>query len=129
MSEPKKKGRPRKGEVRVKPERIPKPKGRKGPRPHVWIVGPDEYKHQMYTPWQKMKAQANFRGEEFDLDFEPFYNMWNGYWHQRGRKGDDLVMTRIDWEKAWHKDNIVLITRTEQCQRQGMYKRMKKGIF
>ena len=24
-----------------------KGKGKKGPRPHVWICGPDEYKHQI----------------------------------------------------------------------------------
>ena len=93
-------------------------------RPHVWKCGPDPYKHSMYIPFQRVKAQAKYRQEEFELDFEDFYQLWNGYWEQRGRGGDDLVMTRIDWEKAWTKDNITLITRTEQCQKQGVYKQL-----
>jgi len=96
-------------------------------RPHVWKCGPDPYKHSMYNPFLKVRAQARYRGEEFELEFEDFFTLWDGYWDQRGRSGDNLVMTRIDWEKAWTKKNITLITRTEQCQKQGMYKRALGG--
>ena len=92
--------------------------GGKGPRPHTWLVGPDEYKHQMYTPWMKAKAQANFRGEPWDLEFEDYYTMWNGLWDQRGRLRDNLCMTRIDWDGAWTRDNVELVTRKQHCQRQ-----------
>lgn len=82
-------------------------------RPHIWIVGTDTYKHDMYHPWQAHKAQAKFRGEEYDLQFEDFYEFWNGYWHDRGRAGDDLILTRQDPEKAWSRDNCELRVRKE----------------
>lgn len=96
-------------------------------RPHVWKCGPDPYKHSMYIPFLKIRAQAKYRGEEFDLEFEDFFQLWNGFWEQRGRDRDALVMTRIEWQDPWHKDNITLITRTEQCQKQALYKRALGG--
>ena len=92
--------------------------GGKGPRPHTWLVGPDEYRHQMYVPWMKAKAQADFRGEPWAFSFEDYYNMWNGSWHLRGRHSDDLCMTRRDWDGAWCGDNVELVTRKQHCQRQ-----------
>lgn len=97
-------------------------------RPHTWLVGPDEYKHSMYIPFLKMRAQAKFRNEPFELEFEEFYNLWNGSWHKRGRGAEDLVCARIDWQIGWSLDNIYLITRAEQCKRQGEYKQGRKAL-
>jgi hypothetical protein len=92
--------------------------GGKGLRPHVWLCGPDEYKHQMYVPWMMARAQANFRNESWDLEFEDYYNMWNGLWDQRGRLSNNLCMTRRDWDGAWSRDNVEIVTRKQHCQRQ-----------
>jgi hypothetical protein len=69
------------------------------------------------------KAQANFRGEAWTLSFDEYFNMWNGYWHERGRGADDLCMTRADWDKGWTKDNCSLAVRKEHLQRQGAFRR------
>jgi hypothetical protein len=82
-------------------------------RPHIWIVGTDTYKHDMYHPWQAHRAQAKFRGEEYTLEFEDFYEFWTGSWHERGRGGDDMILTRIDPEKPWQADNCKLRVRKE----------------
>jgi hypothetical protein len=108
------------------PNRVPRPKTAKGfgkgvERPHVWIIGADHYKHQMYHPWQAARAQANYRGEHWDLSFEEYYQAWNGLWDQRGRDTDDLCMTRIDYEAPWTQTNITIITRREHCQKQKAY--------
>lgn len=97
-------------------------------RPHVWLVGEDRYRHQMYHPWQLAKAQANFRGEEWNLSFDEYYNAWNGLWDQKGRASDDLCMTRIDYDGPWDKNNITIITRKEHCQKQKAYQH-KMGYF
>ena len=99
-----------------------------GERPHTWITGPDEYKHSMYVPWMRMKAQAAFRGEEWNLPFEDFFNAWNGKWENRGRNSDSLCMTRIDYDGIWSKDNIIIITRKEHCSKQKEYK-TRMGIY
>lgn len=96
-----------------------KGKGRKGPRPHVWVVGPDEFKHSMYTPWQMSSCQARFRGEEWDLTFDEYYNLWKKDWHNRGRKPDNVCMTRKDPSGAWTMGNVEIITRLEHISSQG----------
>jgi len=100
----------------------PKPKGpgRSGPRPHVWLTGPDQFKHDMYHPWQMAKAQANFREEGWTITFDEYYNIWKDHWHQRGRLGDDLCMTRITASQAWTLSNVEIVTRREHLQRQGV---------
>jgi hypothetical protein len=91
-------------------------------RPHVWLIGPDEYKHKMYQPWLCAKAQANFREEEWNLPFEDYFAAWDGLWEQRGRDSDNLCMTRIEYDGAWEKSNIEIITRKEHCSKQKEYK-------
>lgn len=122
----------------------PKPPGpgKYGLRPHVWVTGPDPFKHDMYHPWQLAKAQANFREEGWTITFDEYYNIWKDYWHQRGRKGDDYCLTRITASLPWTLSNVEIITRREFLQRQGLirkgatykkrkpkgsYSKMKKG--
>jgi hypothetical protein len=88
------------------------------PRPHVWLCGPDEYKHSMYTPWQRSSAQARYRGEEFEMTFEQFYKLWKDHWPQRGRGIDDLCMSRKDHGGPWSKKNTHIITRKQHYQNQ-----------
>jgi hypothetical protein len=100
---------------------IPKPALR-GPKPHRWICGPDPELHKMYDPHLKAKAQAMYRGEDWTLTFDEFAELWAGQWQFRGRDGQDLCMTRIDFEKGWSKDNCELVTRQEANRRSGIRK-------
>lgn len=95
-------------------------------RPQCWISGPDEYKHQMYLPFLRVRAQAKYRDEPFDLTFEEFFQVWNGLWDQRSRDLSGLCMTRIDWEGPWNKDNIEIISREEHLIKQGYNRRGTK---
>lgn len=95
-------------------------------RPHVWRTGLDPLKHEMYHPWQLASAQARFRGEEFNLLFEDYYQAWLGLWDQKGRSSENLCMTRIDYNDAWSKDNIEIITRKQHCSKQREYKNANK---
>lgn len=113
--QPKKRGRPK---TKVERERLYV--GKTGPRPNVWICGPDEFKHSMYMPWMRAKAQAKFRDEPWDLSFEEFYELWKDDWHQRGRGPDDVCMTRDDIDGVWDKKNTIIITRHEHLIRQSV---------
>ena len=121
-------GRPRKDEIRP-----PKPTpqylyGKGKERPQVWLIGEDagSYKHSMYHPWQKARAQANFRGEEWTLEFEDFYQLWKDEWNNRGRDGTSMCMTREDYDGVWSKENTCLMVRAELIKRQNKYR--SKGI-
>jgi hypothetical protein len=122
-----------------KPGRKPDPAKAKRPptfvkgveRPHTWVCGPDKEKHDMYLPWMRSKAQANFRQEGWLMSFEEFYEIWKDHWHLRGRQATDYCMSRIDPELPWSKDNAMLIKRldhlTEQAKKRfGMtYKKVQ----
>lgn len=102
-------------------------RGRKGPRPHVWKCGDDEYKHSMYEPWMKARAQANFRKETWTLTFEEYYDLWKEDWNHRGRGSDDICMTRKDVDGAWDKKNTILMTRKEHLKRCGKHLKEIRG--
>lgn len=110
-----------KGKMRPKKPGVKYTKGVQ--RPHVWLVGEDPYKHQMYMPWLKAKAQANYRKEEWLLTFNEYYKLWKDKWEERGRDADQLCMTRHDWEGEWEIDNVYICTRKEHCARQGLARR------
>ena len=123
----KKKGRPKK----VQEASVPKPKGARGPRPHVWKCGPDPKLHVMYDPWLKAKAQSDYRNRQgletgaFKLSFDDWATLWKDEWINRGRDPDSMCMTRKDFKKAWTIDNCEIVTRLEHLQRQGAMARGK----
>lgn len=80
---------------------------------------PDEFTQQRRTAWSKMRSQASFRQELWDLEFEDFCQIWSSQelWQQRGKQRHNLVLYRIDTELPWSKSNCELITRYEQFWR------------
>ena len=117
------KGKPSSLKGRPSPVKgIPKPSLRVL-HPDRWISGPDPKIHAMYTPWQRCSAQANYRGEGWEMSFTEFVQLWGDDWHLRGRDGPDLCMTRTDVEKPWSKENCEIVTRQEANARSGMRKR------
>jgi hypothetical protein len=80
----------------------------------------------MYHPWQMAKAQAKFRSEPWDLEFEDYYGLWKDYWHLRGRGPGDMCMTRVDPEGTWTTKNIRIILRSEHARLCGQ---RKKGLL
>lgn len=111
---------------RVKPVRR---SGRYGPRPHTWVIGEDagHYKHSMYLPWLRAKAQARFRDEDWQLTFEEFYELWKDHWPKRGRAVDALCMSRMDFDAEWSVANCRIVDRADHLKRQGEYRRSKNA--
>ena len=68
--------------------------------------------------WSRMKAQAKFRKEPWDLSWEDYNQIWDKKWHLRGTEKGSYVLTKIDQSGVWHKDNVEVIPRLEQWRRQ-----------
>ena len=86
--------------------------GPTGPRPHIWKSGPDESTHARYVAWGRARAQANFRGETWEIDWPDWELFWQDRWHLRGRRRDGYMMTRIDPLEPWNLDNVQLMQRS-----------------
>jgi hypothetical protein len=105
--------------IPYKPRAPYKTKGvKRGPQPHNWVSGPDPRRHDQYYAWLKHKSQADYRGEPHELTFEEWETLWNENfaWENRGRENNSVNLTRIDKEKGWTMDNIVLIERVTHLQ-------------
>lgn len=99
---------------------------RSGPRPHCWKVQ-GEIPHQQYLSWLQMRAQANYRKEQFMLSFEEFQTLWLGHWDQKGRGQNHYCLTREDPDGAWIRGNVVCIPRLEHLRRQKLYKKERQN--
>lgn len=96
-----------------------------GPRPHTWMVQ-GEIPHQQHIAWLRMRAQANFRGEDFTLTLEQFQKLWNGFWHLRGRSSPEYCLTRTDIRRPWEWGNVECVTRNQHFMRQLEVRRQRK---
>lgn len=94
---------------------------RKGPRPHVWLIK-DELLRSQHLAWLRMKAQAVYRKEDFELTFEDFLNLWTNMWEHRGRHPENYCLTRDDPDGAWDTKNTILVNRREHLQQQAKEK-------
>lgn len=63
----------------------------------------------------RAKSQANFRGQQWQLEFEDFCELWkeNQYYLIRGRSPESYQLCRVDQNGAWHKDNVIIKTRRQ----------------
>ena len=94
------------------------------PRPHTWHH-PDPRVHDQYYGFLRMRAQANFRHEEWDLTFEEYQAIWDARWESRGKRSDQYCLTREDPEKPWNLANIICILRHDQLVRANQIKKDK----
>lgn len=97
-------------------------KPKTGPRPHLWVTGPDPLRHEQHTAWARARAQAHFRGEDWRLSFAAWERLWQGQWHLRGRTKHSIMLVRKDWHKPWSERNCYLVTRKEFHRRQILMK-------
>ena len=93
-----------------------------GPRPTVWCTGPDPVRHDQYTQFLRQRAQARFRKEAWQLEFDDFVEVWSSNWSQRGRLSHELCMTRENYDLPWNPGNVVIVPRHEHVRRSWIVK-------
>ena len=111
------------GRPRIHPVKEKSTTGGRGPRPHVWKSGPDEYRHSIYHGYLKRKAQANFRKEGWAMTFDEFYDLWKDDWNNKGRLSINVCMSRHDEELPWTRENAYIRSRYDQLVEQAQRRR------
>lgn len=91
---------------------------RRGPRPQTWKY-PDPFDHVRHNAYLKMRSQAWFRKEPWDLTIEEFFEFWptEELWSQRGKRANGLCMVRVNTTLPWSKANCRVVERYEQLVR------------
>lgn len=74
-----------------------------------------DFDNERRVAFVRSRSQAAFRGEAWTLTWEEYQEFWNTrrLWARRGRAIDALVLTRLDWESSWSKDNCCIISRQD----------------
>jgi hypothetical protein len=84
-------------------------------RPDMWKSGPDPLVHRKYQPFLCARSQAAYRLEDWELTWDQWQELWPDHlWDQRGRKTDELALTRKNHKGAWSIDNCHVVTRKQQ---------------
>ena len=86
--------------------------------PNKWKTGPDLHTREKYYAFLKHKAQAEWRGEDYELTWKDWQVLWpDELYARRGRSIDSLVLARKDWNGVWSLDNCETCTRREHFKR------------
>lgn len=94
-----------------------------------WITGPDPKVRDKYYAFLKHRAQAKYRKESYELDFEDWLEFWtDSNWNRRGRGAYDVCLAMKDPDFGWCKENCIIINRKEQCQRVGGRRREQNNV-
>lgn len=87
------------------------------PRPDRWKSGPDPIEHDKYYGWKKHQSQARFRGEEYELTWEDWQQLWpTDLWIKRGRTKDSYTMYRRNNKEPWSLSNVVICLQKDKGQ-------------
>lgn len=79
---------------------------------------PDEFQNELFKCWHKHRQQALWRGEQYELSVEDFFDFWpKELWDKRGRGRNSLCMIRVNDKVAWSKSNCKIVTRLEQLRK------------
>jgi hypothetical protein len=90
----------------------------------------DPIEHEQHIAWLRAKSQEVFLGREWNLSIEDYMAVWGrDLWLLRGRKSNDLALTRIDWTRPWARDNVRILPRRLQIKisNQRHYERRQKN--
>lgn len=96
----------------------------KGIRPHTWKYS-DPLEHEQHIAWHKARAQANFRGEGWELSLKEYQMIWGDQWYLKGRSPHSLSLVRIDRSLPWSFTNCILRERREYL-RENRYNELYK---
>jgi hypothetical protein len=66
--------------------------------------------------WAEQKRNAQRRNIGWELSLKDFSEAWEGKFHLRGKRRDALVMTRIDLNQPFTKDNVKIVTLAESAR-------------
>lgn len=95
--------------------------------PHMWKSGPDPVDHKLFNACQRARAQAWFRGEDWEITEQEYIDLWrtDDRYLKKGRHNSDLCMTRRDPFGAWTIDNVQIISRLEHYKTCNGFKALK----
>lgn len=91
------------------------PESRRRLRPLVYNHFDNEFDRARHLAFVRSRAQADYRGEIWELTYEDWSEFWPDpeTFERRGRSSDSLCLTRYDEELPWTRSNTVQLSRRD----------------
>jgi hypothetical protein len=115
------------GLVQAKTATNPKGGGRVPGRDYSYLNTYPGEQAEYRMSWSRMKAQAKYRGETWDITWEEYQQLWDRKWHLRGTSKLSHVLTKRDQEGIWTVANVEIIPRLDQWRRQHKVRGQKRN--
>ena len=81
---------------------------------------PDRELQRKRNIFHRQRAQAKYRGEVWNIDFEQWWGLWEPYWDLRGRRPSDYCIRQLDNDFGWEMHNL------EICERSTFFREQPK---
>ena len=82
----------------------------------------------MKKQFNQHKANAKQRNIDFNFTFDEWCEMWKPYWHNRGRRPDQYVMSRKGDTGPYSKENCEIKTWAENRAEQPLSNTLTKKL-
>ena len=83
-------------------------------------ANPDRDLQNKRNIFHRQKAQAKYRKEVWNIDYDQWWGLWEPYWDLRGRCPTDYCMRQLDPQLGWEMPNV------EVCERLTFFKEQPK---
>ena len=87
--------------------------------PDCWISGPDPADHKLFYDCQRARAQAWYRGEQWEISEQDYIQLWrrDDQHLRKGRRTGDLCLIRLDITGPWSLANVEIVERHRHFRR------------
>jgi hypothetical protein len=76
----------------------------------AWKLNDPEESKRRHS-YTSSRAQAKFRNESWDLEYQEWLDIWGDLWQQKGKGRDDYCLCRLDNDDGWNRANVAVMTR------------------
>jgi len=88
-----------------------------GPRPHMWITGPDPIVQRLRRRWLLAKNQAKYWNQPWHITWDQYRDLMLDHEAQLGNRKQAMNLCRVNKTEAWSIGNVTIMTQSEAGQR------------
>ena len=88
-----------------------------GPRPDLWLTGPDPELRKLRYKFLRARVQARYWCQDWDLTWAQYQELMMSAHADYGRGLEQLNLARKDRTGGWHWDNVHFVTRKKILRR------------
>ena len=85
----------------------------------------DSFGRDPYEDFINHKSGSKARGIEFKLTFSEWWELWQPYFHNRGKRADQFCMCRYMDKGAYEIGNVLIKTQKENAQEQALVRKTR----